>query len=300
MDGAPYEGGALECGDYDSICITACAQEENALPVMRRIDIKGGVVLPVPGMTVTYWGREAAEITPHPFIYVPFTPPLLLMCEQIRAGGINHGVSVFSQGKLYYTIETENEIYTGQIPLCAVDDISLNACENDGKTMISLIFCGGGKRYLAVLCYDGDYHPVALCTADYAAVNDNYIVITDNVRDMCRLSVTRTYIMENCKVTLRDRSFVYRDDCIDYPPALLPYLYAESALCRDEDKCNRLYRGDGLSLMQGCKKIAAPPHMQLPLNKIALLRPCNGGYSAQCYDFTTDGMLISGIRRCGF
>ena len=144
-------------------------------------------------------------------------------------------------------------------------------------------------------------NPVSICKIDKGLQIPDFLLfllLTDILRDMCRLSVTREYSLSSGTPELLTRSFTYRESAPSYPAPLLPRLYCESAMCGDRDMCERISRADMFNSLGGCRGFCTPPHLQLGIEKTALLRPCAGGYNAEIYSFIV-GDMIEKISREG-
>ncbi len=283
-----------ECSFNEDIYVLAGGAYPS-LPTAAVLKVRKGKLLPCPGVTITYWGNACAEAYIREREYLPVRPAAARAFSNVMCGGTEHIATLFYCGVYYFTIETREETFTADIPLKEVASLELHAEVMEKGALLTLIF-RGERQFVYSLIYDKDYFPVMKCVTDGATVNGTRILLTDILRDMCRLSVTREYSLSSGKPKLISRAFAYREDMIDYPPALLPYLYAESAMRRDEDMCRRISRADFYNTFSGCACIAAPPHMQLEKNQTALLRPCEGGYSAEVYAFKT-GAMIEDISR---
>ncbi|MDE6549928.1 MAG: hypothetical protein K2M44_00265 [Clostridia bacterium] len=301
IDGRPHTGGCKIIEDGDMMDICHCGNEPYAAPLMVRLRLRGGLLSQCDDIRVTRWDKDVmsisfAEKLCHPFIQ---PEPIAMQCVKVR--GKSHNLTLYRQNGYYITIETCDEIFTKRIPLrCCSQDVCVNlsVCESRNCVTLIAVVKGCDKEYMLALNYSDDYYPLACVLADCIDVDGCEISVTDNIKDMCRLAVCRRYLIEGGQINLCDTRYIYRDDCIDYAPLLLPYVYIESVLIGDMDKCNEICScNDKLHLFKGCTSLVAPPHRRLRPYEIALLRPTKGGGNAQYYDFTVKDSLITGITR---
>ncbi|MDE5618628.1 MAG: hypothetical protein K2I79_03990 [Clostridia bacterium] len=302
INGRPHTGGAITCLEGGVIDICHCGRQEYAIPLMTRLKLAGGALSKCNNISVTYWDRDTLSIAFLPKLCMPYSQPqpIAMHCAKVR--GKAHNLTVYSQCGYYISIETCDEIYTRPLPpdFCAEGvSATLHVCEERNCTILIAVIKGGEKDYMLALNYTDDYYPIAFACADKIDVDKCEIFLTDNIRDMCRLAVCRRYLIENGEIRDIGREFVYRDDCIDYAPQLLPYAYCESVIIGDIGRCDVMCScTDKSHLFKGCKRICEPPHRRLRPYEIALLRPCKGGNNAQYYEFNIKDGLISGINRC--
>ena len=293
VNGLPFSG-CLECGADEDILVASCPGE-GFLPNLFVLRVRRGALLPCPQAKIVFWGKAAAEVFPAAIPYLPPAPPVPRLCRELKCAGKAHLVTVFTQGGYFFTVETEEETFTHAVPLRQVDGLDVFA-ENCGGGSLIFLFFRGEKHYAFCLFYDGDYRPVAKCVCADAKLSGGRLLLTHELRDMRRLAVTEEYDLFSGKARLLSRSFSYRTDPAACPDLLLPYAYAESAVCGDEDACRRLSRADMFAVMSGCVALAEPPHLRTEKYQTALLRPCAGGYSAELYAYEVDG-LINAVRR---
>ncbi len=292
VNGAPAS--EIECGANEDVFVEAC-ENFGYIPTALKLEVRGGRLLPSSGAVITYWGRECACVKLKMRKYSPYFPPLPRLFSTVSCLGVAHMATLYSSSCLYFTLETESETFTDVIPLESVETMDISAHAAGKKTLVTLRFCGV-RQYVYCLVYDGDYSPVCKCVTDSAAVNGDRLILTDVLRDMCRLSVTREYSLSSLTPELLTRSFTYRDNAPSYPPPLLPRLYCESAMCGDRLTCERISRADMFGAISGCRGFCTPPHMSPDVEKTALLRPCEGGYNAEVYSFRV-GDAIEKISR---
>ena len=290
VNGTPTAG-AFECGENDELLIASCAGADY-LPVMAKVRLKNGCPLPCDGIKTIAWQRGVFSLVIKSRRYYPPAPPSLRLCRSLSCRGVEHMLSVFEQGGYFFTIETREETFTARIPLESVDSADIYARAIDGGVLIMLKFCAK-RRFFFCLFYGSDYFPLCKCLCDEVEINDCRALITDRIDDMARLSVTREYAFSCDGTELLSRTFSYRENRIDYPPELLPYLYCESALAGDREMCESLSRANAFERFRGC--LLAEPPFKLPLYQTALLRPTREGYSAEIYAFKVEGGTIGSI-----
>ncbi len=302
VNGRQHTGGCTAIDEGGMLDICHCGKERYAAPLMTRLKLCGGLLSPCEWINVTRWDKDVLSISFIQKLCPPFTQPEPIAMQSVKVRGKSHNLTLYRQNGYYLTIETCDEIYTKRIPLrCCGDDVcvKLSVCEDRNCITLVAVIKGCDKEYMLALNYTDDYYPLACVLADNIEAEGCEILLTDNIRDMCRIAVCRRYLIESGEINLRDTRYIYRDDCIDYVPMLLPYAYAESALIGDIDRCNELCScGDKLHMFKGCTAIVTPPHRRLRPYEIALLRPAKGGGGVQYYDFTVKDGLISGIVRC--
>lgn len=286
----------IECGAREDIYVCACDGWE-FVPSAIKLQVRGGKLLPACGARIIYWGEACAQVKLDMHRYLPFFPPLPRLFASVKCLGTEHMATYFSAPAPYFTLETESETFSAVLPLEKAESMDIFAHSMGKDVLITLRFCGE-RQFIYCLIYNGDYTPVMKCVTGSAAINGGRLLLTDILRDMCRLSVTREYSLSSGTPELLTRSFTYRESAPSYPAPLLPRLYCESAMCGDRDMCERISRADMFNSLGGCRGFCTPPHLQLGIEKTALLRPCAGGYNAEIYSFIV-GDMIEKISREG-
>lgn len=279
---------SIECGANEDVYVLAC-DDFRFVPTALKLEVRGGKLRDNCGIRAVYWGGECASVLVKMRKYTRAFPPLPLLFTQANCMGVTHMATFYSAPAPYFTLETQGETYTDVLPLSNVNALDIFAHAGSGSALLILRFCGE-KQFVYCLKYDKDYSPVCKCLTDGAAVNGDRIILTDILRDSCRLSVTREYSLAGVP-ELISRCFTYRENIPSYPPIVLPRVYCESAMCGDREMCGRISHADAFSAISGCRGFCTPPHMRLSAEKTALLRPCDEGFRAEIYSFEVNSVI---------
>lgn len=147
------------------------------------------------------------------------------------AGNVSHLITCCRRGGIILVAETSEEIFEIPCP-CALSDIKVSAVTLKKGHILRITACAGEKKLLAMLYYSGDYLPLITTFCDSFTFDGSDIICTEYLGGCNCCSRTRRLEYSKGAFCERELSFVYKRNH-DYPDELIPYVFLEKLLFRD-------------------------------------------------------------------
>lgn len=217
-----------------------------------------------------------------------------------KAGNVTHLVTHCCRGDYFLVIETEEEIHEFSCP-CALSDIKVFAVTLSKGHLIRITARAENKKFIALVCYNGDYYPLYQTVCDDFFFDGPELVCTRTLGGCNTCVLTERLSYKDGKFVPSDKSFLYRHSH-PYPDELIAYGFLERLIFGDSGGAEE-YLARGFSL-RAAKEILGDFDSVADYDEV-YYRPFVAGIfkkapycKAEYFVFDVKDGLISSIRPC--
>lgn len=214
------------------------AWKDGCLPVCRIISATAPRGDCNTSITDFSCGRYLLKCDPTP---LPPSPSLPLCQCECACGRQRHLITAYGSCPCRIAIETDGEYFGIDCPVFP-DDMSA-ACTPLNRGTLIRISCGGAKKFLCILLYDGDYRLLLKLCADRLTLSDDGVCAEDDVGGMLGCTVCRTLAFRDGAFAEVRRTCRYAYDHV-YPDELIGELFVYKHFYGDSDGCAALLSRD--------------------------------------------------------